>query len=250
MRNLRVVVWGENVHESKHETVKKVYPNGMHTVIADGLRKSGDDLEVSTATLQEPDHGLSKDRLASTDVLTWWGHTAHREVGDEIVDRVHERVLQGMGLIVLHSGHYSKIFKRLMGTSCSLTWREAGEKERVWVCNPGHPIAAGVDTYFEIPNEEMYGEPFGIPSPDEQVFISWFEGGDVFRSGNCWHRGNGKVFYFRPGHETYPTYFDANVRRVIANAVRWARPQGMWSDSCLNVKNSPEPLEGKAASVH
>jgi trehalose utilization protein len=250
MTKLRVVVWGENVHESTHEAVKKVYPNGMHAVIADGLRESGDDLAVSTATMQEPDHGLSEERLASTDVLTWWGHAAHGEVQDEIVDRIQKRVLQGMGLIVLHSGHYSKIFKRLMGTSCSLTWREAGEKERVWVCNPGHPIAAGIDTCFEISSEEMYGEPFGIPPPDEQVFISWFEGGEVFRSGNCWHRGNGKVFYFRPGHETYPTYFDASVRRVIANAVRWARPQGTWIDGCPNVKNALEPIEVKGESVH
>ena len=137
-----------------------------------------------------------------------------------------------------------------MGTTCSLCWREAGEKERVWVCNPGHPIAAGIDGYFELANEEMYGEPFGIPSPDEQVFISWFEGGEVFRSGNCWFRGNGRIFYFRPGHETYPTYYDANVRRVIANAVRWARPQGVWKDGCPNIKNPPEPLEVKGESVH
>jgi trehalose utilization protein len=222
----------------------------MHRVIAEGLRESGDDLDVSTATLQELDHGLSEERLASTDVLTWWGHAAHGEVEDEVVDRVQKRILEGMGLIVLHSGHYSKIFKRLMGTTCSLTWREAGEKERVWVCNPGHPIAAGIDTCFEIASEEMYGEPFGIPSPDEQVFISWFEGGEVFRSGNCWRRGNGRIFYFRPGHETYPTYYDANVRRVIANAVRWARPQGRWIDGCPNVKNAPEPLKAKGESVH
>ncbi len=250
MTKLHAVVWGENVHESTHEAVKKVYPNGMHTVIAEGLRESGNDLEVSTATMQEPDHGLREERLDSTDVLIWWGHVAHGEVQDEIVDRIQKRVLQGMGLIVLHSGHYSKIFKRLMGTSCSLTWREAGERERVWVCNPGHPIAAGIDTCFEISSEEMYGEPFGIPPPDEQVFISWFEGGEVFRSGNCWRRGNGKVFYFRPGHETYPTYYDANVRRVIANAVRWARPQGTWIDGCPNVKNTLEPIELKGESVH
>jgi trehalose utilization protein len=250
MNRLRVVVWGENVHERTHEAVKRVYPTGMHTVIADGLRESGDDLEVSTATLEEPDHGLSEEVLASTGVLIWWGHAAHGDVKDEIVDGIQKRVLEGMGLIVLHSGHYSKIFKRLMGTSCSLTWREAGEKERVWVCNPGHPIAAGIDRSFEIASEEMYGEPFGIPSPEEQVFISWFEGGEVFRSGNCWHRGNGKIFYFRPGHETYPTYFDPNVRRVIANAVRWARPQGTWIDSCPNVKNACEPLKIKGESVH
>jgi trehalose utilization protein len=250
MSKLRVVVWGENVHETTHEAVRKIYPKGMHTVIAKGLRASGDDLTVSTATLQEPEHGLTEARLAKTDVLIWWGHAAHEKVDDAIAARVQKRVLEGMGLIVLHSGHYSKVFKRLMGTTCSLCWREAGEKERVWVCNPGHPIAAGIDGYFELANEEMYGEPFGIPAPDEQVFISWFEGGEVFRSGNCWFRGNGRIFYFRPGHETYPTYFDANVRRVIANAVRWAKPQGTWVDSCPNVKNPPEPLEVKGESVH
>ena len=160
--------------------------------------------------------------LDATDVLTWWGHIAHGQVADAIVDRVQERVLQGMGLIVLHSAHYSKIFKRLLGTTCSLTWREAGETERLWVCNPGHPIAQGIDRYFELEQEEMYGEPFAIPNPDEVVFISWFQGGEVFRSGCAWHRGRGKVFYFRPGHETFPIYYDENVQKVIANAARWA----------------------------
>ena len=144
-------------------------------------------------------------------------------MSDQIVDRVQKRVLEGMGLIVLHSGHYSKIFKRLMGTTCSLIWREAGEKERLWVCNPGHPIAQGLKAYFEIPHEEMYGEPFGIPNPDEIVFLSWFEGGEVFRSGCCWKRGNGKIFYFRPGHESFPTYYQPEVQTVIRNAVNWAR---------------------------
>jgi len=201
---------------------------------------------VSTATLQEAEHGLSESRLAETDVLTWWGHKAHGDVSDAVVDRVQRRVLEGMGLIVLHSGHYSKIFKRLMGTTCSLTWREAGERERLWVCNPGHPIAEGIGTYFELPREEMYGEPFAVPPPEEQVFISWFEGGEVFRSGNCYMRGNGKIFYFRPGHETYPTYYDAHVRRVIANAAEWARPPAArWIDSCPNAKNPPEKIAAK-----
>lgn len=245
MSRLSVVVWGENVHEHRNPKVGAIYPRGMHEEIAAGLRASGDDLAVSTATLQQPEHGLAVERLAATDVLVWWGHMAHREVDDAIVDRVQARVLEGMGLIVLHSGHYSKIFKRLMGTSCSLTWREADERERLWVCNPGHPIAQGIDRCFELPAEEMYGEPFGIPAPDEQVFISWFEGGEVFRSGCCWQRGNGRIFYFRPGHETYPTYQDANVRRVIANAVRWAAPQGArWVDSCPNVKHSREKIGG------
>jgi len=249
---IKVTVWGENVHELKHEAVRKIYPDGMHTCIAAGLREAPD-VEVRTATLQEPDHGLTKEVLDNTDVLTWWGHAAHGEVTDAIVDRVQKRVLEGMGLIVLHSGHYAKIFKRLMGTSCSLTWREAGEKERIWVCNPGHPIAQGIDKYFEIPNTEMYGEPFGIPAPDEQVFISWFEGGEVFRSGCTWKRGNGKIFYFRPGHETYPIYFHDKVKLVLKNAVRWAAPEGSrWIDTCPNVpiEKAAEPLKRKGESVH
>jgi len=242
MNPLRVVVWGENVHEHKMPAVAEIYPEGMHTEIGKGISELLAHAEVSTATLQEPDHGLSEERLAETDVLVWWGHCAHADVEERIVDRVQQRVLQGMGLIVLHSGHFSKIFKRLLGTACSLTWREIGERERIWVCNPGHPIAQGLDRHFELAQEEMYGEPFAIPTPDEQVLISWFEGGEVFRSGCCWQRGNGKIFYFRPGHETYPTYFDKNVRRVIANAVDWARPQGQWADvaECENVR---EPLE-------
>ena len=157
-------------------------------------------------------------------MLTWWGHMAHREVADETVDRVQARVLEGMGLVVLHSGHHSKIFRRLMGTSCSLRWREAGENERVWIVSPGHPIAEGLDPYIDIPEEEMYGEHFDIPAPDELIFTSWFEGGEVFRSGCTYTRGNGKVFYFRPGHETYPTYYNKDIQRVIVNAVKWAQP--------------------------
>jgi trehalose utilization protein len=242
MKPLRVVVWGENVHEQQDAAVAAIYPDGMHAAIAAGIRENLPDAEVSTATLQEPEHGLTAERLAATDVLTWWGHRAHAEVSDAVAERVQRRVLEGMGLIVLHSAHYSKIFKRLMGTTCSLTWRVAGERERLWVCNPGHPIAQGLDRCFELPKEEMYGEPFAVPAPEEQVFISWFEGGEVFRSGSCWRRGNGKIFYFQPGHEIYPTYHDANIRRVIANAVAWARPQGMWIDSCPNAKEAREPL--------
>ena len=245
MNPLRVLVWGENVHERKNPKVAAVYPRGMHAAIADGLRESLPGAVVKTATLQERDHGLTEKRLAETDVLTWWGHMAHDKVQDKVVDRVQKRVLEGMGLIVLHSAHYSKIFRRLMGTTCSLTWREADEKERLWVCNPGHPIARGIDRYFELPAEEMYGEPFAIPAPEEQVFISWFEGGEVFRSGCCWKRGNGKIFYFRPGHETYPKFFNPTVRQIIANAVDWARPQGRWIDSCPNARVAPEPISRK-----
>ncbi|MFW6320363.1 MAG: ThuA domain-containing protein [Halohasta sp.] len=218
----RVTVWNEYRHERESDTVAEIYPDGIHAVIAEALGDAG--FETRTATLDEPDHGLTEAVLDSTDVLTWWGHAAHDEVDDEIVDRVQERVLEGMGLIVLHSGHYSKIFKRLMGTSCSLKWREAAERERLWVVEPSHPIADGLDEYIEIDEAEMYGERFDVPAPDTLVFASWFEGGEVFRSGCCYRRGNGRVFYFRPGHETYPVYHDEAVQEVLVNAVGWAAP--------------------------
>jgi trehalose utilization protein len=248
---LRVTVWGENVHEKKHKAVSELYPNGMHQCIADALNRDPD-INATCATLDMPEHGLTEQVLAQTDVLTWWGHAAHGEVKDEIVDRVQRRVLEGMGLIVLHSGHHAKIFKRLMGHTCDLVWREAGEKERLWVCNPGHAIAQGVPAWFEIEHEEMYGEPFGIPNPDEVVFLSWFAGGEAFRSGVTYRRGAGKVFYFRPGHETYPTYHQAEVQLVLRNAVKWARPEGQvaWSSPNRPVEASLEPLKEHGSSVH
>ena len=216
----RVTVWGEARQDRKDEAVRAVYPNGIHEAIAEGLREAGHD--VRTATLDENEHGLTDEVLGATDVLTWWGHVAHREVSDEIVDRVQRRVLDGMGLIVLHSGHHSKIFRRLMGTTADLKWREAGERERIWVIDRSHPIAEGLGDSFVLEHEEMYGEPFDVPAPDRLVLVSWFTGGEIFRSGCCYQRGRGRIFYFRPGHETHPTYFDPNVRRVIGNAVRWA----------------------------
>jgi trehalose utilization protein len=252
MNKLRVTVFGENVHEKEHPAVAKIYPKGMHEAIADGIRVDKS-LDVRTVTLDQPEHGLTEKVLAETDVLTWWGHAAHHKVEDKIVDRIQKRVLEGMGLVVLHSGHYSKIFKRLLGTTCSLTWREAGEKERIWVCNPGHPIAQGIDRYFEIPHEEMYGEPFGIPTPDETLFLSWFAGGEVFRSGCTWKRGNGKIFYFRPGHETYPTYHQKEVLQVIRNGVLWAKPEGtVWKDDCPNVPwdKAAEKITPEGETLH
>jgi trehalose utilization protein len=221
----RVTVWNEFRQERSDEQVRAIYPDGIHAAVADGLRQAG--FEVRTATLDEPEHGLTEAVLAETDVLTWWGHIAHDEVSDVVVDRVQRRVLEGMGLIVLHSGHFSRIFRRLMGTTCNLNWREAGERERVWVVDPSHPIAEGLGEGFLIEHEEMYGEHFDIPAPDELVLVSWFQGGEVFRSGCCYRRGRGRIFYFRPGHEEHPTYFNENVRRVIANAARWAaQPHG------------------------
>jgi trehalose utilization protein len=216
----RVTVWAEYRQERRDAPVAAVYPDGIHAVIADGLRDAG--FDVRTATLDEPEHGLTDEALSQTDVLTWWGHVAHGEVDDAIVERVHRRVLDGMGLIVLHSGHHSKIFKRLMGTTCDLNWREAGEQERLWVIDPAHAVAEGLGEGFTIDAEEMYGEHFDVPAPDSLVFISWFDGGEVFRSGCCYERGRGRIFYFRPGHETHPTYHHPGVRRVIANAARWA----------------------------
>ncbi len=223
---IRVTVWNEGRHERQNREIAAIYPDGIHGAIARHLRTLPN-LEVRTATLDEPEHGLTDEVLTNTDVLIWWGHMAHGEVRDAVVDKVQARVLDGMGLIVLHSGHFSKIFKRLMGTTCNLKWREAGEKERLWVVDRSHPIAEGLGEYFEIEHEEMYGEPFDIPQPDQLVFISWFQGGEVFRSGCCYHRGRGKVFYFRPGHETHPTYHHPEVLKVIGNAVRWAAsPRG------------------------
>ncbi|NND72727.1 MAG: trehalose utilization protein ThuA [Rhodothermales bacterium] len=220
---MNITVWNEYRHEKQNPDVKEIYPNGIHHVIAESLRERGLP-NVLTATLDEPDHGLSPEVLNQTDVLIWWGHKAHDEVDDDIVERVRERVLAGMGLVALHSAHHAKIFKRLMGTSCSLRWRESNEKERIWVVKPGHPVADGIDMCIELERTEMYGEFFDIPVPDELVFISSFEGGEVFRSGCCFHRGYGKIFYFRPGHETLPIYHNIKVQQVIANAVSWARP--------------------------
>ncbi|MCC2684452.1 MAG: trehalose utilization protein ThuA [Paenibacillaceae bacterium] len=240
---IRVTVWNEYLHEVEKESIAAIYPKGIHTAIADGIRNYGE-FETRTATLAEPEHGLTDEVLENTDVLIWWGHKGHARVEDAIVDRVHQRVLAGMGLIVLHSGHFSKIFKKLMGTTCNLKWREQGDKERIWVVDPAHPIAEGIGAYFELEHEEMYGERFDIPAPDELVFISWFTGGEVFRSGCTYHRGRGKIFYFRPGHETYPTYHNDNVLRVIANATRWAgQPQGALP--VFGKTAALEPIPGK-----
>lgn len=236
---IKVTVWNEYKHEQIHDEVRSVYPDGIHAVIAEGLEDAKQNFVVRTATQPEPEHGLTHEVLDNTDVLIWWGHMAHDEVEDSIVNRVHERVMNGMGLVVLHSGHFSKIFKKLMGTGCDLKWREANEKERIWTVDPSHPIAEGIPEYFELKPEEMYGEHFDIPTPDELIFVSWFEGGEVFRSGCTFRRGQGKIFYFRPGHETYPTYYHPLVRRVIANGVKWAAPSG----AARPVRGNHQPLE-------
>ncbi|MDG0030181.1 ThuA domain-containing protein [Priestia sp. Y58] len=237
---INVTVWNENRHEQKNPVVREIYPEGIHGAIASFLEEGG--FRTHTATLDEVEHGLTEEVLNQTDVLVWWGHLAHDEVKDEIVEKVKQRVLDGMGLIVLHSGHFSKIFKTLMGTSCDLKWREADEKERLWVVEPSHPIVKGIGEFIELEREEMYGEHFDIPAPDELIFTSWFEGGEIFRSGCAYKRGNGKVFYFRPGHETYPTYHNKDIQRVIMNAIKWAKP----AERKRPVYGNAQPLESIA----
>jgi trehalose utilization protein len=232
-KKIRVTVWGENAHEKVTKETQELYPDGMHTYIANFLSPN-EDFEVRTANLDEPEHGLTEEVLANTDVLTWWGHIAHGQVEDAIVQRVYDRVIGGMGIICLHSAHFSKIFTKLMGTTCVLKWREVAERETLWVTRPGHEILQGINDFFTIENTEMYGEHFDIPEPDETILISSFEGGEVFRSGCTWRRGAGKVFYFRPGHETYPVFYNENVQRVITNAVRWACPVSTYTPECPN----------------
>ena len=234
MTQPRVLVWNEHRHERKNAAVAALYPDGIHGAVAAGLPEAG--LDVRTATLDDADQGLGE--LDWADVLVWWGHIAHDEVADANVDRVQQRVLDGLGFIGLHSAHFSKPFRRLMGTSCNLRWREADDRERLWVVSPDHPIAEGLGEYVEIEREEMYGEFFDIPAPDRLIFVSWFTGGEVFRSGATWSRGRGRIFYFRPGHETYPTYHQPEVRRIIANAARWAAPG-----------NGPRPTYGNRPAL-
>ena len=235
---IKVTVWNEYRHEKNSEKVAKIYPNGLHAVIAEFLG-ANEDIECRLAALDDPDNGLPDEVLNDTDVLIWWGHMAHGEVPDALVDKIQNRILRGMGLIVLHSGHHSKIFKRMMGTSCNLKWRD-GAKERLWNVNPGHPIAKGLPEHFELQVEEMYGEFFDIPTPMETIFLGWFNGGEVFRSGVTFERGLGRIFYFQPGHEGNPTFYDENIRKVITNAVRWVAP-----DEIIPELTCPEtkPLE-------
>ena len=236
---INVLVWSEYRQARDDEEVKKIYPAGINNFIAEFIKD--DCIKTSTAQLDQKDHGLTKEKLDETDVLIWWGHIAHDEVRDEIVERVYKKVLEGMGLIVLHSAHFSKLFKKLMGTSCNLKWRVAEEVERLWITAPGHPIVKDIeDEYIELEKEEMYGEYFDIPKPDQIIFISWFAGGEVFRSGLTYKRGQGNIFYFRPGHEEYPTYHNQKIQKVIKNAVHWANNSHIRK---INYGNSPNQIK-------
>lgn len=238
---IQVTVWNENVHETEEYEIAELYPDGIHGAVADAIAADGHD--VRTATLQETEHGLTEEVLDNTDVLVWWSHCANDEVRDDVASRVVDRVHEGMGFVPLHSGKNSKPFTELMGTTCNIKYRHGGETERVWVADSGHPIADGLDECFEIPSTEMYGEPYDVPEPDRTVFISWFEGGEVFRSGICYRRGRGRIFAFRPGHEAYPIFFQDEVRTVVRNAVEWAAPTEGADAVYGEVEPIQEPVE-------
>ncbi len=235
---IRVTIYNENIHEQKLETVRIIYPKGIHGAIKDGIEDT--EIVCDCITLQEIDR-LTPEKLAETDVLIWWAHAGHKEVPDEVAENVKKAVQMGMGIIFLHSAHFSKPFLKLMGSPCNLTWRENGDRELVWVCNPAHPIAQGIGRFILLDHEETYGEPFGIPHPDEQVFIGSFEGGEVFRSGCCWQRGMGRIFYFQPGHETFPIFHHPDIIRVLKNAVHWAAP--IYRTDNLGAPHVKKPLE-------
>ncbi len=246
---IRVLVWNEFVQENREgkEPILAVHPRGIHETIAGFLKD--DALSVRVATLNMPECGLSERALAETDVLIWWAHVAHDQLPDEIAQRVQRHVLSGMGFIPLHSAHLCKPLRLLLGTSCTLSWRH-DDVCRVWSTCPGHPIAQGVPAHIDLGEEEMYGEFFDIPTPESQVFVSWFAGGEVFRSGCAWTRGFGRIFYFGPGHETNAAYHNPHVQRILRNAVRWAAPTARREAiDCPNVTESPESIRlgrGKA----
>ena len=222
-KTINVTIWNEYRHEKSDENVAKLYPNGLHAAIGEFLSKN-DDMKITLAALDDPDQGLPDEVLSNTDVLLWWGHMNHGEVKDDLVERIRQRVyVGGMGFIALHSAHHSKPFRAIVGTTGNLLWGD-NQKEIIWNIMPSHPIAAGIPSHFELPEEELYAEPFQIPQPDAHIFEGWYEHGYVFRTGCTFLRGAGRVFYFQPGHETCPSFYDANVQRIITNGVRWAAP--------------------------
>lgn len=236
---IRVLVWNEFYHEQKKENIRAIYPEGIHGCIRDFL-KTNEDIQVTTATLYDENIGLSDDLLANTDVLIWWGHCKHSDVPDEWVAKIVRRVQEGMGFIGLHSAHHSKAFKALMGTSCHLQWRESGDYERLWNIAPNHPIMQGIPEYFELDGEETYGERFDIPRPDEELMIGWFSGGEVFRSVCTFTRGLGRIVYIQPGHETFPTFHNTYMQKLLTNGVRWAAPLCTVPLTCPHSPVSPE----------
>ncbi|MFA5449878.1 MAG: ThuA domain-containing protein [Clostridia bacterium] len=220
---MNITIWNEYHPSAKSGKIARVYPKGIHHTLKSIFAKE-ENISVHIATQDEPENGLSDKVLENTDVLIWWGSAWQDNVLDSVAEKVYKRVLSGMGAIFLHSAHASKPFIKLMGTTCSLKWREEEEKERLWTINPSHPIAYGIPETFSLDSEKMYGEFFDIPIPDDLIFLGWFPGGEVFRSGCTFRRGYGKIFYFQPGCEVYPTYYDDTIRKIIYNAAMWVAP--------------------------
>ena len=243
---IRVTVFAE--HGERHRglaEIKKQHPEGLHRTLKDIFDQDVDLCTVAVCQDDDDDGKMLTDEiLQRTDVLVWWGHTLHEKVSDTLVEKIVSRVLGGMGCIFLHSAHMSKPFRRLMGTGCTLKWREMGERERLWVTAPGHPIAEGLPETIAIEHEEMYGEYFDIPKPDEIVFLGWFQGGEVFRSGVTYTRGKGKIFYFQPGHESNESYHHPQIQHILKNAVHWAAPCGAITEpfGCPNIVTPFEKL--------
>ncbi|MBO5904651.1 MAG: ThuA domain-containing protein [Clostridia bacterium] len=234
---IRVTFWHECRHEKTNPTVTKIYPGGIHAFICNFLNEEAD-VEAKFVTLDDPDQGLPDEVLNNTDVLIWWGHLAHGEVKDELVEKVFRRVVNGgMGILCLHSAHHSKPFKRILGSTGNLTWGR-NQREVIWNMNPAHPILAGIPDHFIIDNEELYAEPFYIPQPDELLLCGWFEDGHVFRSGACYHKGAGKLVYLQPGHETCRSFHNPYVQRLINNAVHYLKPNEFGytvDEGCIHV---------------
>lgn len=217
-----VVVWSERT------APKEMYPNDVNAAIAEGLKGLAG-WEVVTANIDEPGQGLGDELLKRTDVLIWWGHKRHQEVKDELVERIVRRVkAEGMGFIALHSSHFARPYRKLMGTACSWgEYKADGTSAKVIVKAPQHPIAQGVKD-FELPKIERYGEPFAVPEPETVVLDGIYKKPDgntePGRMGLCWTIGKGRVFYLTPGHETYNDFFRPDIRQILRNAVEWAAP--------------------------
>ena len=225
MTKLRVTVWSEVIDPVLEPRAVTYYPDDINVYLAEFLSIEHD-FEVRTANLRQKENGLSQEILNDTDVLVWWSHLYDDQVSDETAQRVAETVLNGMGILFLHASLGSKPAKILLGTNSNTgKYREIGEKEKIWVVDRSHPVVDGMEKeYIEIPASEMYGEPYGIPTPDDIVFISWFEGGEVLRSGVDWKKGAGKVFFFAPGHEEFPVYYHSEIQKAVKNIVRWLKP--------------------------
>ena len=235
---IRVTVWNEYRHEKSEESIRAIYPEGIHGCIKNFLAPY-EDLEVRIAALDDPDQGLPDDVLNNTDVLMWWGHMAHGEVNDALVEKIRNRVYDdGMGFIAMHSAHMSKPFRAIVGTSGKLLWGD-DQHELLWNGMPAHPITAGIPEHVDLGIEEMYGEPFMIPQPDELLFVSWYEHGYVFRSGCTFYRGRGKVFYFQPGHEACRSFYNEYLQKILYNGIKWAVPNdfGCPMHNCDHRKN-------------